>query len=199
MSNLFLLEDGTYAIVDYESEEKGDNCIKYVNCISRVIERYYRENKVIPKIRMIVIYTGDVEQAEDVFDMGCMTVKLDQVFISHLPTEEIYQTIKRKLECGENLTGQELMQLIVLPLAYKGGENKQKRIEQIIELAELIKDEQEQLLVVMGLLVASDKFIRKEYAERIRRRFDMTKIERMILDVVLSNNPIVYIIFLPDS
>ena len=72
------------------------------------------------------------------------------------------------------------MQLIVLPLAGKGGENKQKLIEQIIELVELIKDEQEQLLVVTGLLVASDKFIRKEYAERIRRRFGMTKIGRLI-------------------
>ena len=72
------------------------------------------------------------------------------------------------------------MQLIVLPLAGKGGENKQKLIEQVIELVELIKDEQEQLLVVTGLLVTSDKFIRKEYAERIRRRFGMTKIGRLI-------------------
>ena len=180
MDNLFLLADDTYAIVDYESEEKKDNCIKYVNYIGRVMERYYRENKVIPKIRVIVIYTGDVEYAKDVYDMGCMTVKLDQVFISHLPAEEIYQGIKHKLDCGEALREQEPMQLIVLPLAGKGGENKQKLIEQIIELVELIKDEQEQLLVVTGLLVASDKFIRKEYAERIRRRFGMTKIGRLI-------------------
>ena len=107
MDNLFLLEDDTYAIVDYESEEKGNNCIKYVNYLGRVMERYYRENKVIPKIRMIVIYTGDVEYAKDVYDMGCMTVKLDQVFISHLPAEEIYQDIKHKLECGEVLSEQE--------------------------------------------------------------------------------------------
>lgn len=73
--------------------------------------------------------------------MGCKTIELDQVFISHLPAEEIYQGIKHKLECGEDLTEQDLMQLIVLPLAWKGRENKQKLIEQIIELEELIKDE----------------------------------------------------------
>ena len=33
--------------------------------------------------------------------------------------------------------------------------NKQKRIEQIMAVAELIEDEQEQLLVITGLLVAS--------------------------------------------
>ena len=51
----------------------------YVNYIGRVMERYHRENKVIPKIGMIVIYTGDVEYAKDVYDMGCMTAKLDQL------------------------------------------------------------------------------------------------------------------------
>ena len=40
MDNLFLLEDDTYAIVGYESEEKKDNCIKYMNYIGRVMERY---------------------------------------------------------------------------------------------------------------------------------------------------------------
>ena len=39
IDNLFLLEDGTYAIVDYESEFKKLNKIKYLNYIARVMER----------------------------------------------------------------------------------------------------------------------------------------------------------------
>lgn len=34
--------------------------------------------------------------------------------------------------------------------------------------------------MVTGFLLAGDKFIRKEYAERIRRRFGVTKIGRLI-------------------
>ena len=43
MDNLFLLEDDTYALVDYESENRTKNRIKYVNYIARVVERLYRE------------------------------------------------------------------------------------------------------------------------------------------------------------
>lgn len=72
MDNLFLLEDHTYALVDYESENTVEDRIKYVDYIARIVKRFYKENTVIPGIRMVVIYTGDVEQAEDTFHMGCM-------------------------------------------------------------------------------------------------------------------------------
>lgn len=182
MDNLFLLEDGTLAIVDYESENKASNRIKYINYIGRVMERWYKAKHEIPNIRIIIIYTGDIEKAEAVFQMECMILHMEQVFVSNLPAEEIYQTVQHKLEHGEKLTEQELMQLIILPLAEKGSESKQKRVVQVMELAERIEDEQEQKLVLSGLLVISDKFIDKENMKEIRRRFDMTKIGRSIYE-----------------
>lgn len=176
MDNLFLLEDGTYAIVDYESVDKVENRIKYINYIGRVMERYYKENHEIPNIRLIVIYTGDVNTAESELQTECMTLHMEQVFVSQLPVQKIYQSIQQKLNNKETLTEQELMQLIILPLAEKGKENKQKRIEQVVELAKKIEDEKEQILVLSGLLVASDKFINRENAESIRRWLGMTKV-----------------------
>ena len=60
---MFLLEDRTYAIVDYESELKKLNKIKYLNYIARVMEKYYKEDENF-NLRLIVIYTGDVKCAE---------------------------------------------------------------------------------------------------------------------------------------
>ena len=117
IDNLFLLEDDTLAIVDYESENKVANRIKYVNYIGRVMERYYQEERKIPDIRMIVIYTGDVIHAEPVFEIKCMSLRMEQVFVRDLPAEEIYQIVTAKLDNGEELTEQELMRLIILPLA----------------------------------------------------------------------------------
>lgn len=119
IDNLFLLEDGTYALVDYESENKAGNPIKYVNHIARVVERFYREYRSVPLMRMIVIYTGDVEKGKPIFDMGCMTLRMEQVFMRLIPSEEIFEIITHKLEEGEDLTEQELMLLILLPLAEK--------------------------------------------------------------------------------
>ena len=182
MDNLFLLADGTLAAVDYESEDSIKNRVKYVNYIGRVMERFYKDTKEIPDIRLIVIYTGDVLRAENKFEMPCMTLRMEQVFIAELPEEEIYQTIEHKLATGGELTEQELMQLVILPLAGKGVKNKQKRIEQIIKTTRLIKKEADQIFVLTGLLVSTDKFISEENAEIIRRLLDMTKVGRMLYE-----------------
>lgn len=178
MDNLFLLEDDTLAIVDYESENKVTNRIKYVNYIGRVMEKYYQEEHKIPNIRMIVIYTGDVIHAEPIFEIKCMSLRMEQVFVRNLHTEEIYQTVTAKLDNGEELTEQELMRLIILPLAEKGNNAKQERIKQVIELSKRIENSQ-QNFVLSGLLAASDKFISRAYAEDIRRHLKMTKVYQL--------------------
>lgn len=104
---------------------------------------------------------------------------MEQVFISKLPEEEIYQSIKSKLENNETLSDTELMQLIVLPLAGKGKEAKQQIIENVITLTKQIKDETKQVFVLSGVLVTTDKFIDEKYADNIRRYLSMTKVARL--------------------
>ncbi len=121
-----------------------------------------------------------MERADKEFKTECFTLNIEEVFVSHLPDEEIYQKIKRKLENREKLTEQELMRLIILPLAPKGNVNKQKRVEEVIELAKMLEDEQEQAFVIAGILVCSDKFIDREYAKGIRRYLSMTKVFQIL-------------------
>ena len=128
---------------------------------------------------MIVIYTGDVEEAKGSFETKCLTLSMEQVFISKLPEEEIYQSIKSKLENNETLSDTELMQLIILPLTGKGKEAKQQIIENVITLTKQIKDETKQVFVLSGVLVATDKFIDEKYADNIRRYLSMTKVARL--------------------
>lgn len=180
IDNVFLLEDDSVAIVDYESEDKASNRVKYVNYIGRIMQRYDSQNQVIPKLRMIVIYTGDVETAEDTWELPCLTLKMEQVFIHNLPDAEIYQSIKKKLDNNETLSNKELMQLIVLPLAKKGKEEKQKMIEQVVDLAKHIDDENMQAFVITGILVSSDKFIDRDYAKSVRRYLSMTKVFQIL-------------------
>ena len=180
IDNVFLLEDDSVAIVDYESEDKASNRVKYVNYIGRIMQRYDSQNQVIPKLRMIVIYTGDVETAEDTWELPCLTLKMEQVFIRNLPDAEIYQSIKKKLDNNETLSDKELMQLIILPLAKKGKEEKQKMIEQVVDLAKQIDDENMQAFVITGILVSSDKFIDRDYAKSVRRYLSMTKVFQIL-------------------
>ena len=180
IDNLFLLEDDTVAIVDYESEDKTSNRVKYINYIGRIMQRYDSQGIRIPELRMIVIYTGDVETAKDTWEIPCLTLKMEQVFIHSLPDAEIYQSVKKKLENNETLSEKELMQLIIFPLAKKGKEAKQKMIEQVVDLAKQIEDENTQAFVITGILVSSDKFIDRDYAKSVRRYLSMTKVFQIL-------------------
>lgn len=134
-------EDDTLAIVDYESKDKGSNRIKYVNYIARVLERYYEDEKEITYIRLIVMYTGDVQSAKAVLETHCFSLRMEQVFLVKLKSEEIYQHIKEKVEQQECLTEEELMQLIILPLMEKGAHGKRRRIEQAVELVKGMEED----------------------------------------------------------
>ena len=178
IDNLFLLEDGTYAIVDYESVYKKANKIKYLNYIARVMEKYYKEDENF-NLRLVVIYTGDVKSAEPVFETSCITLRMEQAFLSHIDGEAAFDTIRQKVVSGTPLEDDDLMKLVILPLTIPGTEGKQVMLEKVVELAEQVKDNEQQIFILSGVIVASDKFINREYLEQIRRRINMTQLGQM--------------------
>ena len=52
-------------------------------------------------------------------------------------------------------------------------------LENVVELAEQVKDNEQQIFILSGVIVASDKFINREYLEQIRRRINMTQLGQM--------------------
>ena len=71
------------------------------------------------------------------------------------------------------------MNLVILPLTIPGVEGKQAMLEKVVELAEQVKDNEQQIFILSGVIVASDKFINREYLEQIRRRINMTQLGQM--------------------
>lgn len=178
VDNLFLLEDGTYAIVDYESVYKRISKIKYLNYIARVMEKYYREDENF-NLRLIVIYTGDVDYAEPDLETACFTLHTEQAFLVHIDGRTALHEIQEKLHSGISLDNDDLMKLVILPLTVPGTEGKQKMLETVVELAEQLRDEEQRIFILSGVVVASDKFIQKEYMKQIRRKINMTQIGQM--------------------
>ena len=178
IDNLFLLEDGTYAIVDYESVYKKANKIKYLNYIARVMEKYFKEDETF-NLRLIVIYTSDVQSAEPTLETDCFTLRTEQAFLSHIDGEAAFHEIQGKLQSGIPLANDDLMRLVILPLTVPGTEGKQSMLERIVDLAEQIPDEGQRIFTLSGVIVASDKFINRDYMDQIRRRINMTQLGQL--------------------
>ena len=77
------------------------------------------------------------------------------------------------------MANDDLMRLVILPLTVPGTEGKQSMLERIVELAEQIPDEGQRIFTLSGVIVASDKFINRDYMDQIRRRINMTQLGQL--------------------
>lgn len=77
------------------------------------------------------------------------------------------------------LSDDDLMKLVILPLTISGPTGKQHMLERVVELAEQIPDEEQRVFTLSGVIVASDKFINRDYLEQFRRRINMTQLGRL--------------------
>ncbi len=178
LDNLFELVDGTVALVDYESDYKKEDKVKYLNYLTGIADRYQQEKKVCPMLRMIVIYTGDIErrQVSDEYDIGAVRMTLEPAFLSELDSGGLFRHLKEKVERNEPLDDEELMGFIILPLSYRKKEEKEEKIRESVSLAAQIQDKSQQVFALAGILAFSDKLIDMETANKIRRMIEMTKV-----------------------
>ena len=129
LDNLFELEDNTVAVVDYESDYDKADKIKYLNYMTGIANRYQTEKKDCPTLRMIVIYTGDINrsQVSNEYNIGAIIINTQTAFLSELDGESILHRLEGKVRRHELLSDEELMQFIILPLSYRKRDEKEKR------------------------------------------------------------------------
>lgn len=136
---------------------------------------------------MMVLYTADVERAQEVYDLGGLILHVESAYLMHQDTDGIYQKLTDKICAGERLDEEELMQLMILPLTVKGSRAKQVMIEKTVELVCQIPDREQTLKALAGILTFSDKVIDEDYKNRIKEEMRMTQIGQMIFsDGVLA-------------
>ncbi len=178
IDHLFELEDDTVAVVDYESDYDRKDKIKYLNYLTGIANRYQKEKKDCPELRMIVIYTGDIsrDQVTSEYHIGAVKLSTQAAFLSELDSDSIMRRLKDRVEKKELLTDEELMQCIILPLSYRKREEKEKRIRETVEMAAKIQDRAQQVFALAGILAFTDKVIDRETANRIRRAIEMTQV-----------------------
>ena len=104
------------------------------------------------------------------------TEMLFKAFLSELDGSSILQHLEEKVDRNELLTDEELMEIIILPLSYRKKQEKEKRIQETVDLAVRIQDRGQQVFALAGILAFTDKVIDRETANKIRRAIEMTQV-----------------------
>lgn len=159
--------------------------MKYLDYISRTVKRYIKKwrirNESALKIRMIVIYTADIEprQTQPVLDVGCLRLQVEEAFLCEMDWEETERELAKKIKEHEPLTAEDQMRFIVLPLTHKGKQEKQECIRRCFRLAREVADVKVQTFILSGMLVFSDKVITKEDSKQIKEWIMLTKVGQL--------------------
>ena len=180
MDNLFELEDGSVAVLDYESEYKKSNFTKYGRYIMDVADRYLKEGKE-PDIHMMVLYTADIERAETSFSRTACSIQTEASYLVKAPSEEWLKDVKAGI-ASQSITDEMMMHLVLLPLTYKGEERKQEAIKECVHLARQIPDKGQETFVLAGILTFTDKVINEKTRQYIKEVLGMTQVGKMLMD-----------------
>ena len=177
LDNLLLLNDSSIGIMDYESAYNRENFVKYINYIARVIRRYAINHQLdrIKQIKMIVIYTADVDYAEAVYDLGGVVLKIEPTFLVKADTKAQYDRIRRRIDAGERLTDEELMELMILPLTVKGKEEMR-----MTQIGQMLIDEGMEKGMEKGIQALiednrEDGVSEERIIEKLQKRFSMDR------------------------
>ena len=180
MDNLFELEDGSVAILDYESEYKEANFTKYGRYLMDVIDRYLKEGKQ-PDIHMMVLYTADIEKTKTVFSRTACQIQVEASYMTGLPSEEWLAEVRKGI-ADHVVTDEILMHLVLLPLTYKGEEKKQEAVRACVDLARQLPDKEQETFALAGILTFTDKIINNETKRYIKEVLGMTQVGMMLMD-----------------
>ena len=177
--HIFDLADGSHVIVDYESQYRKMNFIKYGHYATKVLHRDMTE-KGGYRLRFIVVYTGDVNSAPSEYTTDCLTIRVENVFLARLDSQVIYEAIMGKITAGQPLSDVEQMRLIILPLTAKGKDAKIALADKAINAAVRIREQSVRSFVLSGMSVAGAGFMTEEQDEKILEVLKMTRLGEMI-------------------
>ena len=110
LDNLFILEDGSLALIDYESTFTIKDVVKYVNYIARILKRFIRQERIrntdehrakLPIVagNMMAGFSADIGEVDpDIMDVGCMQLKIEPAYLLGIETEEVFRKIQDKIK-----------------------------------------------------------------------------------------------------
>jgi len=93
--------------------------------------------------------------------------------------QQLFDNLSKKIGAGEALSDEDIIKFIFLPLTEPKPKKKQSLIEKTIDLAKKVPDEQNQVFIIAGILVATDKFINRKYSNTIKEWIGLTKIGQL--------------------
>jgi hypothetical protein len=172
---LFYTEDNNYLHFEFQTTDKKEDIKRFLYYDASL---FYKDRR---KIRTVVIYSADIEDAEIHIDAGSINYTIEAFYMKNLDGDEKLEMLKNKIRNNEKLTSEDILTLSFIPLM-SSKLSKSERTLEGIELANSIEDSEVKLKCLTLLYALFDKFGDKISKKRFKEVFSVTEIGKMIRD-----------------
>lgn len=172
---IFHLADDTYLHLEFQATAKNDDLLRFLKYNVALFEKFRKP------ITTVVIYGAGINTAHEDLSFGAIQYHTQAVFMNDYDGDTIFKDLYHKIEMGKELTEEEELYLIFLPLM----RSETKKSERAIEAAELairVSDESKQFFLLGSILVISDKFIDPAYTKQMLEVLKMNRIVRELYE-----------------
>ena len=132
------------------------------------------------KVITYVIYSGGIKKVKTKLDCGIYTYQVNPVYLTGHDADEIFQSVKAKIEAGEPLSEDDFANLTLTPLMT----SKMCRKDVIKEAIQIVKQEKQLTAekTIAMLYTLADKFLSAGELNEIKEVLAMTRLGQMLYD-----------------
>ena len=132
------------------------------------------------KVITYVIYSGGIENAKTELDCGIYTYQVNPIYLTGHDADEIFQSVKAKIEAGELLSEEDFANLTLTPLMT----STMCRKDVIKEAIQIVKQEKQLTAekTMAMLYTLADKFLSAGELNEIKGVLAMTRLGQMLYD-----------------
>ena len=132
------------------------------------------------KVITNVIYSGGIEKVRTELECGIHTYRVNPIYLTGHDADEIFQSVKAKIEAGEPLSEDDFANLTLTPLMT----SKMCRKDVIKEAIQIVKQEKQLTAekTMAMLYTLADKFLSAGELNEIKEVLAMTRIGQMLYD-----------------
>ncbi|MBK1813196.1 DUF4351 domain-containing protein [Clostridium sp. YIM B02505] len=172
---LFYTEDNNYLHFEFQTTDKKEDIKRFLYYDASL---FYKDRR---KIRTVVIYSADIDEAQVHIDAGSIKYDIEAFYMKNLDGDEKLEILKKKINNKEKLTNEDILNLSFLPLM-SSKVSRSERTLKGIELANSIEEPDVKLQCLTLLYALFDKFGDQISKQRFKEVFSMTDIGKMIRD-----------------
>ena len=132
------------------------------------------------KVITYVIYSGGIKKVKTKLDCGIYIYQVNPVYLTGHDADEIFQSVKAKIEAGEPLSEDDFANLTLTPLMT----SKMCRKDVIKEAIQIVKQEKQLTAekTMAMLYTLADKFLSAGELNEIKEVLAMTRLGQMLYD-----------------